>query len=374
MNEFWCPLPWIHQFIEPTGIKTCCQGKTKLSLSPLEFSRSAFVNDVKTHLINNQVHDNCQNCHKIEQQGFDSTRLEAVRDYPLITKNHVENKVEYLDLRYSNLCNFSCRTCEPAFSSSIVKELEQQPALHKWYAKAEKINQYDKIIDDLNTILPTIKKINFTGGEPLLIKENLIILNKLEELKLFDCEILITTNASAINLKWLKVLQKFNSVHWTISIDATEKWAEYIRYGTVWPNLIKNIKSIMALGHSVAVNTTVSAYSVLDIDRTVEYFLNLKQYSSGPFEHWFHLCTWPARLSPAVLKNDLAHIARQKLVRAVQLLGADKSNPSHSIETLKNTINLLSTASDELTDDFFKFTKQLDTLRGQNFETLLSNP
>jgi sulfatase maturation enzyme AslB (radical SAM superfamily) len=374
MNEFWCPLPWIHQFIEPTGIKTCCQGKTKLSLSPLEFSRSAFVNDVKTHLINNQVHDNCQNCHKIEQQGFDSTRLEAVRDYPLITKNHVENKVEYLDLRYSNLCNFSCRTCEPAFSSSIVKELEQQPALHKWYAKAEKINQYDKIIDDLNTILPTIKKINFTGGEPLLIKENLIILNKLEELKLFDCEILITTNASAIDLKWLKVLQKFNSVHWTISIDATEKWAEYIRYGTVWPNLIKNIKSIMALGHSVAVNTTVSAYSVLDIDCTVEYFLNLKQYSSGPFEHWFHLCTWPARLSPAVLKNDLAHIARQKLIRAVQLLDADKSNPSHSIETLKNTINLLSTASDELTDDFFKFTEQLDTLRGQNFETLLSNP
>jgi hypothetical protein len=123
----------------------------------------------------------------------------------------------------------------------------------------------------------------------------------------------------------------------------------------------------------VAINTTVSAYSVLDIDRTVEYFLNLKQYSTGPLEHWFHLCTWPARLSPAVLKNDLAHIARQKLIRAVQLLDADKSNPLHSIETLKNTITLLSTASDELTDDFFKFTKQLDTLRGQNFETLLSN-
>jgi sulfatase maturation enzyme AslB (radical SAM superfamily) len=370
MSDFWCPLPWIHQFVEPTGIKTCCQGRIKLPVSPLDFSRSEFVNDVQTHLLNNQVHNNCQNCYELEQQGFDSTRLEAIRDYPLITKERAENKVEYLDLRYNNLCNFSCRTCEPAFSSSIVKELEHQPALRKWYVTSQKTNQYDKIVDDLNIMLPTVKKINFTGGEPLLIKENLIILNKLEELSLFDCEILITTNASVINPKWLEILKKFNRVHWTISIDATESWAEYIRYGTIWSTVDENIKTILSLGHSVAFNTTLSAYSVLAIDQTVQYFLNLKKDVSTPFEHWFHVCVWPKHLHPSVLKNEFAQTARKKLTYAIQLLNTTDSNPLHSVETLKNLIITLNTSSDKLTDDFYKFTQQLDAIRGQSIATV----
>ena len=371
MSDFWCPLPWIHQFIEPTGIKTCCQGKQKLELSPTEFKNSDFVKEVQTSILKNQVHNNCRNCYESEQKGFNNTRIDALRDYPTYTKESIQNKVEYLDLRYSNLCNFSCRTCEPAFSSSIIKEIEQEPLLHKWYAKLERINQFDKITNDLDTILPSVTKINFTGGEPLLIKENLIILAKLEALGLFDCEILITTNASVINPNWLELIKKFNRIHWTISIDATESWAEYIRYGTVWSTVDENIKTILSLGHSVAFNTTVSAYSVLDIDRTVQYFLNLKKNVSTPFEHWFHVCIFPKQLNPSVLKNELAETARKKLNYAVQLLNTIESNPLHSVETLKNLIITLNTSSSELTDNFCEFTQQLDVIRGQSFSTLL---
>lgn len=372
MSDFWCPLPWIHQFIEPTGIKTCCQGRQKLQLSPLEFSNSDFVKEVQATILKNQVHDNCKSCHDSEQKGFDSTRIDALRDYPTYTKESIQNKVEYLDLRYSNLCNFSCRTCEPAFSSSIIKEVEQETLLRKWYAKLDRTNQFNEIIDDLDKILPGVMKINFTGGEPLLIKENLVILTKLEELGLFDCEILITTNASVINPKWLEILKKFNWVHWTISIDAIESWAEYIRYGTIWPIVDENIKTILSLGHSVAFNTTVSAYSVLDIDRTVQYFLNLKKNVSTPFEHWFHVCVWPKQLNPSVLKNELARTARKKLSYAVQLLNTLDSNQLHSAKTLKNLIITLNTSSSELTYDFCEFTQQLDVIRGQSFATLLT--
>ena len=194
---------------------------------------------------------------------------------------------------------------------------------------------------------------------------------KLEALGLFDCEILITTNASVINPKWLEVLKKFNRIHWSISIDATESWAEYIRYGTVWSTVDENIKTILSLGHSVAFNTTLSAYSILDIDRTVQYFLNLKKNVSTPFEHWFHVCIFPKQLNPSVLKNELAETARKKLNYAVQLLNTIESNPLHSVETLKNLIITLNTSSSELTDNFCEFTQQLDVIRGQSFSTLL---
>jgi len=370
-SNVWCPLPWVHQFIQTNGIKTCCQGTIVESTSPLKFFDTELVSSVRQSILNNQWHDNCIMCKNLEQKGFSSTRTESVKQYNNLNNKNIKSQVEYLDLRYSNLCNFSCRTCEPTFSTSIVNEINQHLDLKKFYAIGNKANSFNSISEDLNDILPTVKKINFTGGEPLLIKDNLEILSKLIELGNTNCEILITTNASVINPKWASLLPKFSSVHWTISLDGIGPYAEYIRYGSQWQQIEENINYILSLNHSVSFNTVLSAYSVLDIDRLVEFFKKCKDTAVGPLEHMFRICSWPKHLSPGVLTDKLSQIARNKITNAVKLLSTIDDNPASSIETLKNTLTILNTSDIRAQQKFIEFTKALDYVRNQNFYNLI---
>lgn len=371
-NDSWCPLPWLHQFIQPDGIKTCCQGKQIEKTNPSKFFNSELVVSVRQSILKNEIHQNCTNCFHLENQGFKSIRQESIEFYKDYSINNLpQHGLEYLDLRYNNQCNFSCRTCEPSFSSSIVNEIEKNPVLKKYYRSVKKENSYDKIADDLIEILPQVKRINFTGGEPVLIKDNLKILEELIKHKKFDCEILITTNASVINPQWLTLVKNFTTVHWTVSIDGVESFAEYIRYGTNWNTVKKNIHSILKLGHSVAFNTVLSAYSVLDLDKLVSFFIECKKISQGPLELLFHTCTHPAYLSPAVLDDNLNQIARKKINDAVQLLSSVTDNPEASIQTLKNCLRILNTSNELNRIKFIEFTNDMDQIRNQNFYKLV---
>lgn len=369
-SDTWCPLPWVHQFIVPDGIKTCCQGLQLESTSPSKFFKSDLINSVRQSILDNKLHSNCRHCTNMERKGFTSTRQESVEFYKDLTPINIKSQIEYLDLRYSNLCNFACRTCEPSFSSKIINEIDQHSELKAFYPLVNKNNAYSEIAQDLKDILPTVKRINFTGGEPLLIKDNIKILTELLHLGRIDCEIMITTNASVINPQWLSLLSQFQTVHWTISIDGVGPYAEYIRYGSVWAQIEKNIKDILSRRHSVAFNTVLSSYSVLDIDNLVSFFVNSKKIAQGPLELMFHMCMQPKYLNPSVLDAQLSHNARIKIQNAIQLLSKVTDNPPLAIDTLENTLKILNTSDELLRAKFIEFTATVDRIRNQNFYKL----
>ena len=97
----------------------------------------------------------------------------------------------YLDVRFSNVCNFSCRMCEHELSTA-------------WYKDAIKLNYIDSTTSELVTptnpqdlweqiklLIPTVEMIQWAGGEPLVTEEHWKILkNNIpnSELKIFkDC-------------------------------------------------------------------------------------------------------------------------------------------------------------------------------------------
>jgi pyruvate-formate lyase-activating enzyme len=378
MSKVWCPLPWIHQFVTTTGVKMCCNSGYQESCSPSEFEHSTELQEVKNNILNDTPHSHCNGCYELESKGLNSVRQSAIRDYPLLNKDNIEHKIQYYDLRYNNLCNFSCRMCSPDFSSSIGREVTENVSLQKYYNNIlPRKNLYENIAEDIKNNLSNVNRILFTGGEPLLIKDNLKILEELIAIGNTNCEILITTNCSVMNQDWLEVIKHFKRVHWTLSIDGVEKSAEYIRYGSNWPVIIKNIKSILELGHSVAMNATLSAYSVLDISRVVEFFIETKKLAKGPLELWFGTCQWPKRLNPYVLTGELSNRARQELEKSIQLLAAVTNNPEHSINDLRNILNVLNTCDEpKIVEKFAEFTKDLDLSRNQSFSQTfnLENP
>ena len=340
----------------------CCSSGTLLNVTPAEFNSSAYLADVKSTINQGNIPTDCQGCVQLEAQGYTSTRSLALTDWNY-TVDNVPEQTLYLDIRWSNLCNFSCRSCEPSFSSEIAREQQLLP-VHRFNNQA---------IKDVFDSLSTVKRINFTGGEPLLIKENIEVLEHLISLGRTDCSILITTNASVINNQIINLIKQFNNVHWTISLDAVGTAAEYIRNGTIWDRVNTNIKTILGLNQSVSFNCVLSAYSILDIDNLVDYFANLKlQYNQQPLELWFAVCEYPASLHPQSLTTSLKDSARSALTRAISTLSTVKSNPIRSIDSLKALQTNLNDSIIYKQDEFIKITKNLDALRNQNFSNVFN--
>ncbi len=374
MTDTWCPLPWMHQFITTKGVKTCCESLYEEPCTPNDFADSAVVKDIKHSILQGKEHAHCANCFKLESRGFTSIRQESIRNWPNYSPTNLPKNIEYLELRYNNLCNFSCKMCSPDFSSSIGRLVEQNPDLQTFYYNdTKKQNSYDLIFNDIEKNLSTVKRINFAGGEPLLNKDNIKILERLVELGNTDCEICIITNASAINPYWIDKIKQFKRTHWTISLDGINKTAEYIRVGTEWAVVEKNIDTILSLGNSVAFNTTLSAYSVLDLYNTVKFFVEKKQHINTRLELWFGLCQWPTYLRPSLLKDQYAQKAKQELENSIKLLSTIASNPSRSINELQNVLDNIQTLDDkESYQKFVEFTNKMDTVHNMSFEAVFN--
>ena len=370
MSDFFCPLPWIHQFIQPGGIKVCCSSTEQLAVTPAEFERSDFLQEIKSTILAGQAPKSCEACVKNEASNLTSTRTQALRDWPKYTSSTVPHAVEYLDLRYDNLCNFACRTCEPNFSTSIEKELTEHTELKKFYnTQIIKLDR-SNIADEIRPFYPTLKRINLTGGEPLLIKENLRILQELIDTGRTNIQLLITTNVSTVNPKMLMLISQFDDVHWTLSIDAIGNAAEYIRHGSKWSVIEKNVHDILGLEHSVSINTTVSAYSILSLSKLLTWFSDLKEtYYSQPLEIMFHTVTYPKHLHPQALSGIQRHRAIVELHRSIDTLKEITNNPVHELNNLKSLHANLITAPEHagLVKKFNEFTNMLDGIRNQDF-------
>ena len=128
-----------------------------------------------------------------------------------------------------------------------------------------------------------------------------------------------------------------------------------------------NTEVIVGLGHSVAVNATLSAYSILDISRLVEFFIDLKTKSNSPCELWFGTCYWPRHLQPNVLTGEYAIRARQELEKSIQLIKTISNNPSRSLTELENILKMLNTPAEDEFNKFARYTKDLDLIRNQSF-------
>ena len=157
-----------------------------------------------------------------------------------------EFRMTYWDIRFSNLCNLSCRSCGHIFSSSWYQDqaklagprwAEQNTALN--YAGRTSTDMWEQLIPHLDYV----EQIYFAGGEPLMMAEHYNILDELERRGRFDVRLIYNTNFTQIKLKDREVFdywRKFKSVAVGASLDAMGPRAEYIRRGTDWATVEQN--------------------------------------------------------------------------------------------------------------------------------------
>lgn len=350
----------MHQFIGQNFTKPCCDYTINSNKTPAEFWTSDELATLRKTLEQGVWPVGCNSCKNKELENQLSLRQRSLQEYdvPEIPK------VEFVDVRLSNKCNFACRTCEPIFSSRIAKE-NKVHNLHEYYGYSldkNYIEHSEQISQDIKSMLPNIKKLMFTGGEPTYIEQFYEIIDTCDR----NIHLLVTTNASMIDERFLSYAKQFPNLHITLSIDAIGDTAEYIRYGTRWSEIDKNIKKILELKCSVMYNTVLSAYSVFGLEDLVNYIIANEQDAYGAD---MYICTNPDHLHPCVLPQSV----RNNLTTTIQNCIIKLSNSKRSID-YKNAIQSLNDLLKQLDSvyldnkKFIKFTKKLDSIRNQKYD------
>ncbi len=188
----------------------------------------------------------CINC-KYKIQNKDYT-LALAQVFDLKTNNHSVYPAR-LDFEIHNTCNLECVMCSGVYSSSIQINRYKKPAIP--------IRYDESFIDQLNEFLPHVNYINLIGGEPTLISIYYKILERAIELNP-GCVFHIQTNASTLNDRFRKILEKGN-FQIGISIDSLKRdLAEKIRINLNFEKFMENVRYYLKLHNENRIKVTVN--------------------------------------------------------------------------------------------------------------------
>ncbi len=207
----------------------------------------------------------CQYCWKIEDLPGDHNSDRHIKSNDTWAKPYLKeiahkpwshNTVPtYLEVSFSNICNFQCSYCQPADSSRWMNEVKRHgpyPTSDHFgsllYAKKRKKlplpdneNPYTKAFWDwFPQIYNHLHELRVTGGEPLLAKDCDKLLDYLVTHPAPQLNFNLNSNFGISSLVLEKALKKMSflleakslkSVSLYTSLDSWGKQAEYIRYG-----------------------------------------------------------------------------------------------------------------------------------------------
>lgn len=195
----------------------------------------------------------CTPCYDLENGKRDlnivSDRIFYIRELktvPLTTYYPGNYLLKSIDVRWSNLCNFSCVYCNEDYSSRWANELDIHPG-RPTPAQVEDFKRY--IFDHA----ADLAHVYLAGGEPLLMKENLELLQLLKRVN-FKVNLRINTNLSTVDTRVFELICEFPNVHWTVSVESQSAEFEYIRFGGRWQDFLGNLSRIRELDHKISFN------------------------------------------------------------------------------------------------------------------------
>ena len=254
-SKTFCIYPWIHLHAYPTGeAYPCCHAEMAYPVGNARFKtleeiyRDAPMRELRKDMLNERFNPACNRCYEQEESGFFSGRKSANKHHGHHIKRIDDDKFQmsYWDIRFSNLCNLSCRSCGHIFSSSWYQD-QAKLAGGDWKDRNQVLNYAGRTETDMwEQLVPHldyVEQIYFAGGEPLMMEEHYNILDELERRGRFDVRLIYNTNFTHTKLKGRTVFdywKKFKNVAVGASLDAMGPRAEYIRKGTNWDQVERN--------------------------------------------------------------------------------------------------------------------------------------
>jgi radical SAM protein with 4Fe4S-binding SPASM domain len=391
-----CAIPWTHLAFEPSGkVVPCCLTShhnyfagdlNKESIE--EIWNSDNMKLLRKEMMEGREPKICATCFDKEKVTGESGRIFHNRDFknvikiiPEITKPDgtcTEMKLKYWDFRFSNLCNFKCRSCGPRYSSAWVPDAKKL-----WSNEQEKVWNIESVDDTTNydflkDQIQYVEKIYFAGGEPLLMPEHWQILDLLVENQRFDVKVSYNTNCSTLSYGKKNALDYWSKWEpgklevWP-SIDEIGERAELIRSGTVWPKVEENLIELTKLSNiTVRPGITVGAWNVARLPEIIDHLISIGVVTKKHrHENWFiNLLQYPEHYHVSILPDDY----RKQVVDRLELYIQDynkKYNTSIDYRFTQILHELKKPHEPKFAKKFLEMSASVDEIRNEDiFKTI----
>jgi MoaA/NifB/PqqE/SkfB family radical SAM enzyme len=360
-NKNFCPVPWTGFMYNFDGnVKTCIRSSEPIGnikdSSIQEILHNDKNVDTRLKMLANSPGSRCHPCYDLEKEkkSFDiiSDRVFYLKELKTVDMNLYDDptgfRLHKVDIRWSNLCNFSCVYCSPDFSSQWAMELGikiQTPIEEK------KKEFKDYIFQNVDKL----KHVYLAGGEPLLMKENYEFLQLLKE-KNPNVKLRVNTNLSKVDTRIFDLICTFKNVHWTVSLEAIEDEYEYIRHGGKWADFLDNLNIIQKLDHLVSFNMLHFLLNYRSIFQCVDY---LKQLGFHNNSFIIGNLFEPKFLNIRHLPDNMLNLVKQELMSRIN------ERPGFLLENgYRNVLEYINQPIDKNLNDSLQQLKLLDQRRG----------
>jgi organic radical activating enzyme len=352
----------------------------------------------------------CEYCWKIEDMGTEavSDRVYKSKIYPIKaldeayqTPSSQDVDLKTLEIAFDRTCQFACSYCNPAFSSTWVRDIKTNGPYTSLISDGRnhfththdsaqqytygETNPYTEAFfawweSDLHK---TLQELRITGGEPLMSGETWKLLDwfKANQGK-SSTRLAINSNLGMDRIKLLEFVEKTRDIpHLEIytSNEAHDAQAEYIRDGLDYDLWMHNVQELLEHDHIRAVHVmcTINALCLDSLDVFLDQLVRLKKvYGRERVNFTLNILRFPSFQSALVLPDHLKMYYRNRLIDWIIKHKDYNYMHEHEINHMNRLITYLdrvdsphSEAFDmpKLLNDFKQFYTQYDQRRGKNF-------
>jgi len=345
----------------------------------------------------------CSYCWKVEDtpNGGISDRIyksqiynEQALDQAFDTPHQDDVNLKTLEIAFDRTCNFACSYCNPAFSSTWVRDIKQNgpyeglttdgrhhfththdgSQLFGLQDQNPYVNAFFKWWE--TDLQYTLQELRITGGEPIMSPHFWKLVDWFKSNKAHDdLQFAVNSNLCAKPELIQKLRDAASSIpnfHLYTSCEAIGTQAEYIRDGLKFHDWFSNLRSFLDTPANLHVMCTINALCLESLPEFLRLMLMLKEKHAQP-TFTLNILRFPSFQSVHVLPIDL----KQKYADDLQII-RDEMDTRQCHEMEKNHVDRLIAylrASPEMTQlksDFKLFYEQYDKRRGKNFDTTFS--
>jgi organic radical activating enzyme len=354
----------------------------------------------------------CEYCWKIEDMGRDAvsdrvykSKIYSTNDLVTASQTAITEDINLktLEIAFDRTCNFGCSYCNPAFSSTWVRDIKQNGAYkslisdgrnHFTHAhdgaqlyKDTEVNPYVEAFfrwweSDLHK---TLEELRITGGEPMMSPSLWRLLDWFEtEKHRVNPRMRLAINSNLVPkrelfTKFLNKVKNIPNLHIYTSNESTYAHADYIRDGmnyTTWYTHLVNLPDIRPAGiHNMCTINALCLESLPEfLDMIVKNKKDFKRVYGVDLNFTLNILRFPSFQSPLVLPDELRTLFKNNLKewldkRIEDLEPMEAAHTQRLIDYLDVVKTPHSEAFDlpKLRSDFKNFYKQYDERRSKDF-------
>jgi len=300
------------------GITHSCHhvGAHKIPLDELKNNPSALHNTIEKKMRRKEMREGkrpkeCDYCWRIEDntQEYSDRVWKSAANWSQVDKELIFNSdpmddiyPRYVEVSFSNVCNFKCSYCGPAFSSKWTEEIKSKGPykLYQTHYNGIKESEVSYPNREDNPYIEAFWKwfpeavkhmytFRITGGEPLLSKHTFKVIDYLLENPQPNLHFAINTNACPPGDLWKTFVKKIKQLEDTKSIkyfslyssaESFGKHAEYSRDGMDWELFSKNLRYFLDNTNTSEL-MLMSAVNILGLPSLTTYLRFVSKLKEG---------------------------------------------------------------------------------------------